>query len=266
VAPALIGRKAPVIPPHRQAGVMSSIAYTWTEIKLYVETIGPDLGRPPRPDVCPLCNHNWIWYDGWRLVFCLILADGTPYRFDDGLWVQRVACSRCWFSWICRPTFLYPHRLFAPDVVETAALAYLQNPTATYARTSKRYRCSPTMLWGWVTWLSRLTEPAAIVAEAVQLDPALPIAELIPHSVPQDHPKGLSPKRRHALLRALQTLIAIVTLARAQIVPPSDPSPLRWFLTGQFLLFRRKALVTRPGWSPAIEVVQRGPTRIIKGV
>jgi hypothetical protein len=52
----------------------------------------------------------------------------------------------------------------------------------------------------------------------------------------------------------------IVALARSQRVAPSDPSPLRWYLTGQFLVFRRKALVSRPGWSPAFEVVQRGPT------
>jgi hypothetical protein len=144
-------------------------------------------------------------------------------------------------------------------------LAYLQNPSATYARISKQYECSLTMLWGCIGWLSQLAEPAAIVAEAVQLDPSLPIAEQIPHSVPQDHVKGRSPKRQNVLLHALQFLVAILALARAQAVPPSDPSPLRWFLSGQFLLFRRKAFTTRPGWSPAIEVVQRGPTGIKPG-
>jgi hypothetical protein len=239
---------------------MSSIALLGTDIKSYLESIGPDHKRPPKPGACPRCEHNRIWYDGWRLIFCVVLIDGTPVRFDDGLWLQRVACSLCWFSWTCRPSFLYPHRLFEPDLVEAAALAYLEDPAATYARTSKRYRCSLTMLWGWIGWLSQLVEPERIVAEAVRHDSSLPAAELIPHSVPQDHPKGCSPERQGVLLRALQVLVAIVALARSQVVPPSDPSPLRWFLTGQFLAFRRKALVNRPGWSPAFEVVQRGPT------
>jgi len=243
---------------------MSSIALSWIEIKHYVESIGPRLGRPPRPSVCVRCKHTRIWYDGWRLVFCVILADGTPYRFDDGLWLQRVACSGCWFSWTCQPSFLYPHRLFQPDLIESAALAYLQNPAGTYARISRQYGCSPTMLWGWIGWLSQLAEPAAIVADAVRLDSSLPVAELIPHSVPQDHVKGRSSKRQNVLLHALQFLVALVALARAQALPPSDPSPLRWFLAGQFLRFRRKACVTRLGWSPAIEVVQRGPTAIKK--
>jgi hypothetical protein len=241
---------------------MSSIALLWTDIKSYTQSIGPGRGRPERPTMCPLCNHTWVWYDGWRMIFCVVLVDGTPFRFDDGLWLQRVACSRCWFSWTCQPSFLYPHRSLEPDLIEAAALAYLRNPAGTYARISKQYGCSLTTLWGWIGWLSQLAEPAAIVAEAARLDPALPIAELIPHSVPQDHPKALSPKRENVLLLALQVVIAVVTWARAQAVPPSDPSPLRWFLSGQFRLFRRKALVTRPGWSPGIEVVQRGPTGI----
>jgi hypothetical protein len=244
---------------------MSSIALLWTDIKSYTQSIGPGRGRPQRPGECPICGHNWIWYDGWRLVFCIILADGRPFRFDDGLWVQRVACSVCWFSWICRPSFLYPHRSFQPDVIESAALAYLQDPAGTYARVSTQYGCSLTMLCGWIGWLGQLADPEAIVAEAVRVEASLPIAEMIPHSVPQDHVKGRSPERQNVLLRALQFLVAILALARAQAVPPSDPSPLRWFLAGQFLLFRRKAFVARRGWSPAIEVVQRGPTGIKPG-
>jgi len=239
---------------------MSRIALFGTDIKSYLESIGPGRGRPPRPGVCFKCEHRHIWYDGWRQVFCEALIDGTPVRFDDGLWLQRVACSLCWFSWTLYPPFLYPHRSFEPDLVEAAALAYLKDPAATYAETSKRYGCSLTVLWGWIGWLSRLVDPGRIVAEAVRLDSSLPAAALIPRSVPQDHPKGRSSKRQAVLLRALQVLVSIVTLARAQCIPPADPSPLRWYLTAQFLVFRHKALVNRPGWSPAIEVVQRGPT------
>jgi len=239
---------------------MSSIALLWIDIKLHVESIGPGRGRPPRPDACPLCEHGRIWYDGWRQIFSVILIDGTPARFDDGLWLQRVACSLCWFSWTCRPPFLYAHRSFEPDLIEAAVFAYLRNPAATYARTSQQYGCSLTALWGWIGWLSQLAGPGEIVAEAVRLDSSLPAADLIPRCVPQDHPKARSRERQGILLRALQVLVAILALGRAQVIPPADPSPLRWFLTSQFLVFRRKALATRPGWSPAFEVVQRGPT------
>jgi len=239
---------------------MSSIALLWTDIKQYVDSVGPTRGRPQRPLRCPRCEHDRIWYDGWRLIFCVVLIGRSHYRFDEGLWLQRVACSLCWFSWTCRPSFLYPHRSFELDLVEAAALAYLKDPAATYAGTSRQYGCSLTMLWGWIGWLADLAAPGEIVAEAARLDHSLPAAELIPHSVPQSHPKGYSPERQNVLLRAFQALIAIITLGRAQALPLSDPSPLRWFLACQFLLFRRKALVSRPGWSPAIEVVHRGPT------
>ncbi|MBM4025767.1 MAG: hypothetical protein FJ280_10220 [Planctomycetes bacterium] len=239
---------------------MSSIALSWIEIKSYTQSIGPGRGRPRRPEVCVRCKHTGIWYDGWRLVFCVVLLDGTPFRFADGIWLQRVACSLCWFSWVCRPAFLYPHRSFAPDLIEAAALRYLQDPSASYAVAAREHGCSLTMLWAWLSWLSDLTEPGAIVAEAMQQDPSLPAAELIPRRVSQNHVKARSPQRQKVLLRALQVLAAILALARSQRVPPSDPSPLRWFLTGQFLVFRRKALGCRPGWSPAFEVVQRGPT------
>jgi hypothetical protein len=239
---------------------MTSIALSWIEIKSYTQSIGPGRGRPRRPEVCVRCKHTGIWYDGWRLVFCVVLIDGTPFRFADGLWLQRVACSLCWHSWVCRPGFLYPHRSFAPDLIEAAALRYLQDPSASYAAAARGYGCSLTMLWVWIGWLSQLADPGEIVAEAVRQDPSLPAAELIPRRVAQNHVKARSPQRQTMLLHALQTLVAILTLARSQKVPPSDPSPLRWFLTGQFLVFRRKALVSRPGWSPAFEVVQRGPT------
>jgi len=239
---------------------MSSIALSWIEIKSYMQSIGPGRGRPRRPEVCLRCQHAGIWYDGWRLVFCVVLCDGTPFRFADGIWLQRVACSLCWFSWVCRPAFLYHHRSFAPDLIEAAALRYLRDPSASYALVAQQYGCSLTILWAWISWLSDLAEPGAIVAEAMRQDPSLPAAEFIPRRVPQNHEKARSPQRQGVLLRALQVLAAIVALARSQRVPPSDPSPLRWFLTGQFLVFRRKALVSRPGWSPAFEVVQRGPT------
>jgi hypothetical protein len=238
---------------------MMSIALLWTEIKSYQESVGPEIGRPPRPTECPICKHGHIWYDGWRLIFCTTLVSGISFRFENGLLLQRVACARCWFSWTLWPPFIYPHRSYEPDLVEAACLAYLKDAEATYVRTAKRFGCSWTMLWKWIGWLAQLIPPAELVAEAARLDSSLPTAELISYCVPQNHEKARSAKRERNLLQALQVLVAIVMLARAQAEPPADPSPLRWFLTGQFRVSRRKALISGVGWSPAFDIAHRGP-------
>jgi hypothetical protein len=97
-------------------------------------------------------------------VFVTLLLDGRPLRFDDGLWLQRVACAGCWTSWTLRPAFLYPHRSYAPDLVEAASLAYLGDARATYGKVASRFGCSWTAMWAWISTLSRLTEPAAVPA------------------------------------------------------------------------------------------------------
>jgi hypothetical protein len=88
------------------------------------------------PGACPFCDGVRIWLDGWRLVFCVVLLDGTPHRFDDGLPLQRVVCAGCHVSWTLRPAFLYPHRSFEPDVVEAAGFDYLGDPAANYEQTA----------------------------------------------------------------------------------------------------------------------------------
>ena len=236
---------------------MSSIPLPWIEIKSYADSIGPGRRRPERPSGCPRCSHSWIWYDGWRQVFCTTLSSGEPYRFAEGLWLQRVACARCWSSWTVVPPFLYPHRSYEPDLVESAGVAYLQNASGTYVETAKQFGCSWTALWRWIGWLAALVNPAQLIAEAARLDPSAPTAELIPRIVPQDHAKAYSSERETVLLRALQVLVAITLLARAQPVPPVDPSPLRWFVTVRFHEFRVRALMNRPGWSPALHMEER---------
>jgi len=242
---------------------VSSIALVSPEIKSYVDSIGPGKGRPPRPSSClrPSCPSTWIWYDGWRRTYCTVLIEGRPSRFHEGLWLQRVACSVCWKSWTLRPAFVYPHRSYAPDVVEAASLWYLSEASATYATVSARFGCSWTSLWAWVSSLGRLMEPAAVLGEAARLAPLAPSVELMPRVVPEDHVKGRSPERQAVLLRVLQLLTALIVFARAQSVPSADPSPLRSYLVVAFLANRQRALVTRAGWSPAIDVAHRGPPR-----
>jgi hypothetical protein len=231
---------------------MLSVVLNWVEINEYLATIGPGLGRPPRPASCPACAGTWVWFDGWRTVFCVVLADGTPYRFDAGLAMQRVKCAACGCSWPLRPPFLYPHRTFEPDINEAAALAYLSEETATYAQVAEQFDCSARSVWRWVGWAADLAEPAALVAAAVRVGSEPAAATVIPRAVPGVARKGQSQKRRHVLVRALQVLGALAVLARAQLEPPADWSPLRWWLLGRWLRWGQLAYVTRSGLSPPV--------------
>lgn len=245
--------------PSSQAQVVASIVLGSTEINSYRASIGRGIGRPPRPAGCEFCDGTRVWFDGWRSVASVVLADGRPRRFDDGLHVQRVKCARCRTSWPLRPAFLYPHRGFEPDLVEAAVLAYLADEHATYAGVAKQFGCSPRALWEWVRWLGRLLLPAALIAELSRVDSRVRAAELMPRAVPQDHPKAYSSGRAALLLAALQLLAAAALYAHVQPHPPDDPSPLRFLLMARFLAFRAVALVSRPGFSPPLPVEGQGP-------
>jgi transposase-like protein len=238
---------------------VASIVLGWTEINSYRASIGPGIGRPPRPAACEFCDGVRVWFDGWRVAFCVVLADGRPHRFDEGLPIKRVKCARCGTSWPLRPAFLYPHRSFEPDFVEAAVLAYLADEHATYAGVAKQFGCSPRALWEWVGWLGRLLLPAALIAELSRIDSRGRAAELMPRAVSQDHPKAYSSTRAVLLLNALQLLAAAGLYAHVQPHPPDDPSPLRFWLMARFLAFRAIALVSRPGFSPPLPVKRRGP-------
>ena len=243
-----------------KAQVVASIVLGWTEINSYRGSIGPGVGRPPRPEHCEFCEGACVWFDGWRWAFSVVLADGRAHRFDEGLPIQRAKCAACRTSWPLRPAFLYPHRSFEPDFVEAAALAYLADEQATYVGVASRFGCSPRALWEWVGWLGRLLLPAALIAELSRIDSRVRAAELMPRAVPQrHHPKAYSSMRAVLLLNALQLLAAAGLYAHVQPHPPDDPSPLRFWLMARFLVFRAVALVSRPGFSPPLPVKRRGP-------
>ena len=244
------------IPGGRSA---TSISGPWIQIKSYLAGIGPGLAHPPRPITCGRCAGARIWFDGWRIVYSVVLDDGRRHRFDDGLPVARAKCKRCEQSWTLRPAWLYPYRTFEPDVAEAAALAYLTDPAGTYASTAKLFGCGMSTVWRWVGWVAALGEPASMVAATARIDPATPAADLIPREVPQDHPKARSVARHRVLLRALQVLAALAFFARVQVHPPDDPSALRFWLVARFRTSGQVALLTRPGFSPWLENPPRGP-------
>jgi hypothetical protein len=239
---------------------LSSIVLPWTDIKSYRAEIGPGIGRPLRPTACLRCPGKRIWYDGWRWVFGVLLAeDAHTERIDDGLPVQRVACAVCWTSWTLWPPFLYPRRQFGPDVNEAAGLAYLADPQATYVEVAARHGCSWTSVWRWVGWLGRLVPPEEILAAIVRMAGDSPALDFVPRQVPQDHEKAYSAERAELLLRAYRTLVLLGLLARVMCLPPTDPSPLRWLLWAQWQRLPSPIRLRGAARSPAFHIDRRGP-------
>lgn len=241
---------------------MASIYLGSAEFKSYAAEIGPGLRHPARPSECPFCDGRRVWFDGWHFVFCAVLADDVPHRFDDGLPLQRVCCADCERSWTLRPSFLYPYRSLEPDVAEAAALSYLSTPSATYEKTARAYGCSARTLWRWVGWLAGLFSPRALLAEAEQLSGNGQSAALIPRDVPQDHEKARSPEREQTLLSAFQAVCALAVWVRAQPAPPTDPSPLRFWLIERFRSFREVHRLVPKNSSPPLPEDSTGPPSI----
>lgn len=241
---------------------MASIVLGSAGIKSYQEAIGPGRRRPERPSACPFCDGERVWFDGWRRVFAVVLADGTPHRFADGLWIQRVRCRACRTSWPLRPAFLYAHRSLEPDVAEAAAVAYLSEAGATYAEVAARYGCSARTIWRWVGWIAGIVVVGERLAEAERLTGAGQAAAIVPRAVPQDHAKALSPERGRTLLAAFQALAALAVWARAQPAPPDDPSALRAWLTARFLTFREIHRFAVRAASPPLPGDSTGPPRL----
>jgi hypothetical protein len=229
--------------------------------KAYQEAIGPGRGRPQRPRACWFCDSGRVWFDGWRQVFAVILADATPLRFADGIWVQRVCCAECGISWSLRPPFLYPHRSLEPDLAEAATLSYLAEPGATYAQVAADHGCSPRTVWRWVGWIATLATVGGLLAEATRLAGAAQAAALMPGVVPQDHAKARSPHRGNVLLAALQALVALTVWARSQQAPSHDPSPLRAWLLPRFLTCREVHRLAPRAASPPLPGDSTGPPR-----
>lgn len=232
-----------------------SIALPWSEVKAYSEEIGPDRGRPPRPVACMFCDGPRVWFNGWRRVWITLLVEGQPYRPAEGLPLQRVRCARreCRRSWTLRPSWLYPHRSLEPDLAEAAAWTSLVDPRATYVGVATGFGCSWVTVWRWVGWLAALLTPAALLARVAHLDARGARPEMLPRTVAAQT-RARSSRRARTVGRAAQILTALVLLHRAQPEPPADPSPLRWFLLGEFLRVRRLARLTQPGFSPALNI------------
>ena len=144
------------------------------------------------------------------------------------------------------PPWLYPHRSLEPDLAEAAALTYLLDPRATYVSVATAFGCAWVTVWRWVSWISALVTPAALLARATRLAaPAGADPRALPRAIPAAA-RARSARRAQVVRQAAQVLVALTLLHRAQPEPPADPSPLRWWLLAEFLAFRRLAYLTRP--------------------
>jgi hypothetical protein len=224
-----------------------SIAPTWSEFKTYSAAIGPGHGRPARPAVCPFCDGRRVWFNGWRRVLITLLVDHQPHRPAEWVPLQRVRCAQrpCRRGWTLRPAWLYPHRSLEPDLAEAAALTYLLDARATYMSVATTFGCSWVTVWRWVGWLAALVPPAALLAQAARLHARGADPAGLPRTVAAST-RARSAARARTVLQAAQVLVALALLHRAQPEPPADPSPLRWWLVAEFLVFRRIAWLTRP--------------------
>ena len=117
-------------------------------------------------------------------------------------------------------------------------------------------------MWRWVGWIAGLVAIGELIAEAERLTGAGQAASLIPRAVPQDHAKALSPERGATLLAAFQALVALALWARAQPVPPSDPSALRTWLAARFPTFREIDRLVPCSASPTLPGDSTGPPRL----
>jgi len=233
-----------------------SIALPWSEFKSYDETVGPGRERLPRPRQCVFCEHERVWFNGWRRVLPTLIVEEQPHRPADWVWLQRVRCARpeCRQSWTLRPLWLYPHRSLEPDLAERAALIYVLDPRATYVSVAAVVGCAWVTVWRWVGWIAALVTPAAVLAQAARdtphsgADPAL-----VPRTVPAAA-RARSTRRARVVERAAHVLVALALRHRAQPEPPVDPSPLRGWLVAEFLTGRRVAYVTGSGFSPPLNI------------
>jgi hypothetical protein len=200
------------------------------------------IGRACLPDECPFCGNPRLWLDGVRVVYSLVLVEGTVRRFDDGLELQRAVCAACHKSWTLYPEPLYPHRSFEPDVVEAAGLEYLSEASATYAHVAAKHGCSPRSVWRWIGWLASLL---ACVRSSLTTAPSR-----LPHSVPQDHAKARSSLREQLLLSALEALSVLKTWAR--VGQPAGVRPLCNWLDDQLRTRGELHLQSAAGQSPPL--------------
>jgi transposase-like protein len=139
---------------------------------------GPEVPRPQRtgrPPPCPRCGSA-SWWNGWRLVFAVVVATvtGNPERLAR--WLVRAKCASCQRAFTCYPDDQYPHRQYQLDAVARVASAMAMGGEAA-KQAAGRVGASLTSARRWTGWVSQLVEPSALLGVAQQLEQEVSVSE-----------------------------------------------------------------------------------------
>lgn len=139
--------------------------------------------RDKRPPRCHRCAGA-AWWNGWRLVFPVVVdaADGALHRLE--LWLAKAKCSQCKGGFCIYPLGHYPRRQYQLDGVAqvTAAEAMGKQPEAPApgavvpSATSRRR---------WLKWVAELSAPAQLFSMAVRLMPGIPLGRGLSSAAPK---------------------------------------------------------------------------------
>lgn len=162
-----------------------------------------DVPRPERtgrPLACRFCSAP-SWWNGWRLVFCTVIAALSGKAERSARWLGRAKCSSCKRGFTCYPDEQYPHRQYQLDVVaEVVAAVAIGNEPAGQA--AQRAQASATSARRWTAWVSQLGSVEAILAVAQRLEQNVSVGVGISTGEP-----GCSLRSQAAqVLRALEAL------------------------------------------------------------
>jgi hypothetical protein len=138
----------------------------------------PEVPRPQRtgrPSPCRHCGAA-TWWNGWRLVFSVVVAAATGSTERLARWLARGKCSSCKRAFTCYPDDQYPHRQYQLDAVAkvASAMAVGGEPAK---QAAERVGASPTSARRWTAWVSQLVEPWVLLGVAQRLEQEVSVGE-----------------------------------------------------------------------------------------
>lgn len=166
---------------------------------------GTEVARPERSGRPPPCRRCGCptWWNGWRLVFAVIVAvvTGSPERCAR--WLDRAKCSSCKRAFTCYPDDQYPHRQYQLDAVAdvVSAMAIGGEPAG---RAAERVEASRTSARRWRAWVCELVDPSLLLGMTQRLDQDVSVGEGM--SVGVGEPPGSRRSRTARILGALEQL------------------------------------------------------------
>lgn len=113
------------------------------------------------------------WWDGLRIVASIDKGEDGSVEHQPGVVRHRACCSSpdCpTSSWTVYEEGAYPHRTFQLDVVSSAVLMVVLDPS-TQEEAGKVHLCGRDTVRRWLRWVSSLAEPQHLEGVCARLDP-----------------------------------------------------------------------------------------------